>query len=158
MNYIFNISGILLNTIERYQYYRSRSGLLAFLLKKYFILKHLILTIITASDIHPFAKIGKRLFLPHPNGVIIHHDAIIGDDCIIMQQVTIGQLASGGAPTLGHGVYVGAGAKILGKITVGEKARIGANSVVLCDVPAGTTAVGSPARIVTRTQEGEHSA
>ncbi|MCG2673202.1 serine O-acetyltransferase [Bradyrhizobium sp. GCM10023182] len=148
MNHIFNISAILLSAIERYQYYRARDGFAARVAQRYFILKHLIFTIITGSDISPFAKIGKRLFLPHPNGVIIHKDAVIGDDCIIMQQVTVGQLAVGNVPKLGNGVYIGAGAKVLGPISIGDRARIGANSVVLSDIPAGKTAVGIPAKVV----------
>lgn len=147
MNYIFNISSMLLSAIERYQYYRTRGGLPARIAQKYFIFKHLILTIVTGSDISPHAKLGKRLFLPHPNGVIIHADAVIGDDCIIMQQVTVGQLAIGGVPAVGNKVYIGAGAKVLGPISVGDNARIGANSVVLSDVPAGRTAVGIPATL-----------
>jgi serine O-acetyltransferase len=150
MNYIFNISSILLAAIGRYQHYRRREGILARIAQKYFILKHLIFTIITGSDISPHAKLGKRLFLPHPNGVIIHADAVIGDDCIIMQQVTIGQLAAGGVPAVGNKVYIGAGAKILGPISIGDNARIGANSVVLSDVPAGRTAVGIPATLTDR--------
>jgi len=90
--------------------------------------------------------------LPHPNGVVMHRDAVIGVNCMIMQQVTIGQLAEGGAPRLGDGVYVGAGAKVLGEITIGDGASIGANAVVLSDVPPGCTAVGIPARVVRRRQ------
>ena len=147
MNYLFNISAILISTISSYQSYRDRSGFAAKALQKYYALKHLLFTIVTSSDIHLHARIGARLSLPHPNGVVMHADAIIGDDCMIMQQVTIGQLASGGAPRLGNRIYVGAGAKILGAITIGDGARIGANSVVLIDVPAGATAVGVPASI-----------
>jgi serine O-acetyltransferase len=150
MNYIFNISSILLSAIGSYQYYRTREGILARIAQKYFILKHLIFTIITGSDISPHAKLGKRLFLPHPNGVVIHADTVIGDDCIIMQQVTVGQLAAGGVPAIGNKVYIGAGAKILGSISIGDNARIGANSVVLSDVPAGRTAVGIPATLTDR--------
>jgi serine O-acetyltransferase len=145
MNYIFNMSSMLLSAIERYQYYRARDGDWARIAQKYFIIKYLIFTVITGSDISPRASLGKRLFLPHPNGVVIHEDAVIGDDCIIMHQVTVGQLAAAGAPVLGNKVYIGAGAKVLGAITLGEGARIGANSVVLRDVPAGRTAVGIPA-------------
>ncbi|WP_065755368.1 serine O-acetyltransferase [Bradyrhizobium paxllaeri] len=147
MNYIFNISAILLSAIERYQYHRARTGLLARVAQKYFIFKHLIFTIITGSDINPHAKLGRRLFLPHPNGVTVHADVVIGNDCIIMQQVTIGQLSVGGVPTVGNNVYIGAGAKVLGPVRIGDNAKIGANSVVLNDVPAGRTAVGIPATL-----------
>ena len=86
--------------------------------------------------------------LPHPNGVIVHARAVIGDDCLIMQQVTIGQLSDIDAPVIGSRVYIGAGAKILGKVVIGDGARIGANAVVLCDVRANWTAVGIPARLI----------
>ena len=105
------------------------------------------LSVVTASDISPHARLGAGLKLPHPNGIVIHDDAVIGEDCMIMQQVTIGQLAEAGAPDIGAHVYIGAGAKVLGAVVVGDRARIGANAVVLADVPAGSTAVGIPARI-----------
>lgn len=85
--------------------------------------------------------------LPHPNGIVIHPDARIGPNCLIFQQVTIGTTESGGTPWIGAHVDIGAGAKLLGGIRVGEHARIGANAVVVCDVPSGAVAVGVPARI-----------
>jgi len=116
------------------------------LLWKWSRLRHVFWSVITGSEIDANAKIGKGLTLPHPNGVIVHRNAVIGDDCIIMQQVTIGQLAEEDAPVIGSGVYIGAGAKVLGRVCVGDHARIGANAVVLCDVPPNWTAVGVPAR------------
>jgi serine O-acetyltransferase len=101
-----------------------------------------------ASSIHPQARLGARLRLPHPLGIVIHELAQVGEDCMIMQQVTIGQLDLNAAPSIGNGVYIGAGAKILGPIIIGDRARVGANAVVLADVPAGATAVGVPARIM----------
>jgi serine O-acetyltransferase len=101
--------------------------------------------VITGSDIVLGVRLGQRLSLPHPTGVVIHQDAIVGDDCMIMQQVTIGQLDGPGVPVLGSRVYVGAGAKILGPVRIGDGARIGANAVVLNDVPPNHTAVGIPA-------------
>ena len=112
--------------------------------------RHLFWSIVTQSDIEPRATLGRRLMLPHPNGVVIHEDAIVGDDCMIMQQVTIGMIGEGEVPTLGNNIYVGAGAKIIGKVTVGDGARIGANAVVTQDVPAGCTAVGVPAKLIQR--------
>lgn len=97
-------------------------------------------------DVLPGATIGERTVFPHPGGVVIHQDSIIGDDCMIMQQVTIGQLADGAAPVIGNGVYIGAGARILGGVRIGDGARIGANAVVLNDVAPGHVAVGVPAR------------
>lgn len=110
--------------------------------------RHLFWSIVTQSDIEPRTTFGKRLMLPHPNGVVIHEDAVIGDDCMIMQQVTIGMIGDGEVPVLGNSVYVGAGAKIIGKVKVGDGARIGANAVVVEDVPPGCTAVGVPARLI----------
>ena len=85
--------------------------------------------------------------MPHPNGIVIHPGALIGPNCMLMQQVTIGERRDG-VPSLGGHVDVGAGAKVLGAIHVGDHARIGANAVAVHDVPAGATALGVPARIV----------
>ncbi|MCL2639386.1 MAG: serine O-acetyltransferase [Phycisphaerales bacterium] len=97
------------------------------------------------------AVLGRRIVIEHQSGIVIHGSAVIGDDCIIRQDVTLGNRTLDKpfeAPTLGAGVNVGAGAKILGAVHVGERAVIGANAVVLCDVPPDTLAVGVPARIV----------
>jgi serine O-acetyltransferase len=139
----------LVRSIRAYNRYKARQGISAKLLCKYWLFRHLLWSMITSSDIDPNATIGERLMLPHPNGVIFHARAVIGDDCMIMQQVTIGQLASDiDAPVIGSRVYIGAGAKILGKVMIGDGVRIGANAVVLCDVPANWTAVGIPARLL----------
>ncbi len=85
----------------------------------------------------------------HPNGIVVHPDAVIGPNCLLLQQVTIGTGGPiEGVPTLAGHVDVGAGAKILGGVTIGAHARVGANAVVLRDVPAGATAVGIPARLI----------
>lgn len=110
-------------------------------------LRHKILSMMTASDIDADAEIAKDVRLPHPNGVVIHGRAIVGEGSVIMQQVTLGTIREGLAPRLGARVYVGAGAKILGGVTIGDEAKIGANAVVVKDVPAGATAVGVPARL-----------
>lgn len=108
--------------------------------------------ILTGIEIHPGAKIGRRVFIDHGFGVVIGETTEIGDDCTIYQGVTLGgtSLFKGAKrhPTLEAGVVVSAGAKILGGFTVGKGARIGSNAVVLKEVPAGATAVGIPARIV----------
>ena len=93
-------------------------------------------------------KVGRRLIIEHQHGIVIHGEAIIGDDCIIRQGVTIGNRRvdqPSDAPVLGDRVDVGAGAKILGGIHIGNDARIGANAVVLQNVPDGTTVGGIPA-------------
>lgn len=107
--------------------------------------------VVTNVDIHPGAKIGQRLFIDHGAGVVIGETAETGDDVTLYHGVTLGGTSwSPGKrhPTLCRGVLVGAGAKILGPITVGADARIGANSVVIEDVPPGMTVVGIPGRIV----------
>jgi len=104
---------------------------------------------LTGIEIHPGAVIGKRLLIDHGMGVVIGETAVIGDDVTLYQQVTLGgvSLEPGKRhPTVEDGVVIGAGAAVLGPFTVGEGARIGANAVVLKDVPAGVTVVGIPAR------------
>jgi serine O-acetyltransferase len=108
---------------------------------------------LTGIEIHPAAKIGRRLVIDHGMGVVIGETAEIGNDCYIYHQVTLGvaRTSSGKRhPTVGNNVIIGAGAKVLGPITVGDNARIGANSVVVDPVPADTTVVGVPARPVAR--------
>jgi serine O-acetyltransferase len=105
----------------------------------------------TGIEIHPGATIGRRVFIDHGMGVVIGETAEIGDDCTLYHQVTLGGVSWNKGkrhPTLGKGVVVGAGAKILGPFEVGEGARIGSNSVVVKPVPPGATVVGIPARIV----------
>jgi serine O-acetyltransferase len=106
---------------------------------------------LTGIEIHPGARIGRRVFIDHGMGVVIGETAEIGDDCTLYHGVTLGGTSwtkGRRHPTLKAGVVVGAGAKVLGPITVGEGARVGSNAVVVRDVPAMATAVGIPARIV----------
>ena len=107
---------------------------------------------VTGIEIHPGAKLGSCVFIDHGMGVVIGETAEVGDGCTIYQGVTLGgtSLERGAKrhPTLGQGVVVGGGAKILGGFTVGDNARIGANSVVVKAVPAGATVVGIPGRII----------
>ena len=108
---------------------------------------------LTGIEIHPAAKIRRRLVIDHGMGVVIGETAEIGDDCYLYHQVTLGVArAMGGKrhPTIGNNVIIGAGAKVLGPITVGDNARIGSNAVVVDPVPADTTVVGVPARPVDR--------
>ena len=113
---------------------------------------------LTGIEIHPAARIGRRLVIDHGMGVVIGETAEVGDDCHFYHQVTLGvaRRAGGGKrhPSVGNNVIIGAGAKVLGPIMIGDDARIGANSVVLEDVPAGVTVVGIPARTVERTETG----
>lgn len=108
---------------------------------------------LTGIDIHPGARIGCRLFIDHGLGVVIGETAEIGDDVTIYQNVTLGgtdPINQSGKrhPTIGNGVIIGAGAKVIGGFTVGDRARIGANAVVTREVPEGATMVGIPARQV----------
>lgn len=106
---------------------------------------------LTGIEIHPSARIGRGLLIDHGAGVVIGETAEIGDDCTIFHGVTLGGTGKGKGkrhPTLRDGVFVGAGAKILGNIEIGANAKIGANAVVLTDVPENATAVGVPARVV----------
>ncbi len=106
---------------------------------------------LTGVDIHPAARIGRRLFIDHATGLVIGETAEIGDDVTLYHGVTLGGTSTQKGkrhPTLGNRVIVGAGAKLLGPIEIGDDARIGSNAVVLKAVPAGATAVGVPAQIV----------
>lgn len=106
---------------------------------------------ITGVEIHPGATIGRGLFIDHGSGVVIGETAEIGDNCTIYQGVTLGGTGKDTGkrhPTLGNNVMVGAGAKVLGPFRVGDNAKIAANAVVLKEIPANSTAVGIPARIV----------
>lgn len=105
----------------------------------------------TGIEIHPGAKIGKRLVIDHGMGIVIGETAEIGDDCLIYHGVTLGGTGKDVGkrhPTIGDNVLIGTGAKVLGPIKVGSNSRIAANSVVLTEIPENSTAVGIPARVV----------
>ena len=105
----------------------------------------------TGIEIHPAAQIGRRVFIDHGSGVVIGETAVVGDDVTIYQGVTLGGTGKHEGkrhPTIGNGVMIGAGAKVLGPFTVGAGARIAAGAVVLSEIPADATAVGVPARVV----------
>lgn len=131
----------LLRAIRRYQAARKAGGLLGKIRSKYWAVNHLFWSTITQCEIHLNCQIEGGLRLTHPTGIIIHPDAQIGPNCMIFQQVTL----AGAVTLLGH-VDIGAGAKILGPLVIGEHALIGANAVVTGDVESGATMVGIPAR------------
>ena len=113
---------------------------------------------LTGIEIHPGATIGRRFFIDHGMGVVIGETAEIGDDVTLYHGVTLGGTSwkeGKRHPTLGNGVVVGAGAKILGPITIGDGAKIGSNAVVVKDVPAGATAAGIPARILDEAKKSQ---
>lgn len=107
---------------------------------------------LTGIEIHPGAKIGKRLVIDHGMGVVIGETTEIGDDCLIFHGVTLGGKSFSDVkrhPTIGNKVIIGAGAKILGNITIGDNSIVGANSVVTKDVPSGVVVTGIPAQLKT---------
>lgn len=109
--------------------------------------------LLTGIEIHPAAEIGRRLFIDHGMGVVIGETSIVGDDVTIYQGVTLGGTGKEHGkrhPTIGNGVAIGAGAKVLGNISVGDNSRIGAGSVVLRSVPENSTVVGVPAHVMFR--------
>lgn len=113
---------------------------------------------LTGIEIHPGAKIGHRFFIDHGMGVVIGETAEIGDDVTLYHGVTLGGTSWDQGkrhPTLGNGVVVGAGAKVIGPIEIGAGAKIGSNAVVTKPVPAGATAVGNPARVIARADKSD---
>lgn len=115
---------------------------------------------LTGIEIHPGAKIGHRLFIDHGMGIVIGETAVIGDDCTLYHGVTLGGTTwkkGKRHPTLGNGVVIGAGAKILGPIDIGDGVRIGSNSVVLKSIAAGATVVGIPGHIVSTEQREKYA-
>ncbi len=115
---------------------------------------------LTGIEIHPCAQIGERLFIDHGMGVVIGETTIIGDNCHLYQGVTLGGTSTKRAkrhPTLGNGVVVGAGAKIIGAVNIGDDAKIGAGSVVVTNVPPNATVVGVPGHIVAYADPGNET-
>jgi serine O-acetyltransferase len=113
---------------------------------------------LTGIEIHPGAQIGRRFFIDHGMGVVIGETAVIGDDCTLYHGVTLGGTSwqkGKRHPTLGRDVVVGAGAKVLGPIGIGDGARIGSNAVVVKAVPPGATVVGVPGRMIEREQDAD---
>ncbi|MBK1813974.1 serine O-acetyltransferase [Clostridium sp. YIM B02505] len=124
--------------------------------RKMFFIARLISQVVrlfTGIEIHPGAQIGRGLFIDHGMGVVIGETSVIGNDVVIYHGVTLGGTGKDKGkrhPTVGDNVVIGTGAKVLGPINIGNDVKIGANSVVLTDIPAGATAVGIPARFIVR--------
>ena len=132
----------LLRTIRSYQRWQQEKGVTARFFLKWLVIRHRFWSAITGADIPLNCNIGGGLLIPHPNGIVIHPDAWIGVNCLIFQQVTIGTRNGGELPRIGDHVDIGAGAKILGRVEIGTRARIGANAVIIKDVESGAVAVG----------------
>jgi serine O-acetyltransferase len=138
----------LLASIRRYQAAGEKPALIGWFIKSVAIFQYRFWSVVTGADIPVNTEIQGGLLIPHPNGIVIHPDVKIGPNCLILQQVTIGAIDNSGTPQIAGHVDIGAGAKVLGPIVVNEHAKIGANAVVLLNVPANKTAVGIPARIL----------
>lgn len=133
----------LLKSIRAYHQLANKPRFLQRILKPIIVLRHRFWSVVCASDIPLNCQIDGGLMLPHPNGVVIHPDAKVGANCLLLQQVTL----VGDVVLEGH-VDVGSGAKIIRPVTVGAHAQIGANAVVLEDVPPHSVVAGIPAKVV----------
>ena len=135
-----------MRAIRKYQALDQAGGsIFSLLFKKYWVLSHRFWSVVCGAEIDLRCKIGGGLLIPHPNGIVIHPNTVIGPNCLILQQVTIG-VGADGVPVIGGHVDIGAGAKILGNIKLGDHSRVGANAVVLKDVTMYDTVVGIPAK------------
>lgn len=132
----------LLLAIRGYQRRRSQPGLFPAFCCKILVARYRFWSVITGAEIPLSCQIGGGLLLPHPNGIVIHPDVSIGVNCLIFQQVTLGGRDGPGVPAIFGHVDIGAGAKVLGPVTIGPHARIGANAVVITDVDPHSVAVG----------------
>jgi serine O-acetyltransferase len=145
----WNPSRSLLASLRSYQRVRHASRIDRVIVRWIAVLRHRFWSVVTGADIPLICHIEGGLLMPHPNGIVVHPDARIGPNCLLMQQATLGTGGPvRGAPILLGHVDIGAGAKVLGGVTLGVHAQVGANAVVLQDVPADMTAVGIPARVV----------
>jgi serine O-acetyltransferase len=138
----------LLRAIRRYQHWHARPGVFAAVLSRWCVVRHQFWSVVTGAEIPLNCRIGGGLLIPHPNGIVIHPDSVIGVTCLIFQQVTVGGRIGQGCPVLGGHVDIGTGAKILGLVRIGAHAKVGANAIVLTDVADGATVVGIPAKPV----------
>lgn len=144
----------LLRAIRRYQYWKSKTYGLARIFSYYHVMQHRFWSVITGADIPINSKIGGGLLIPHPNGIVFHPDVEIGPNCLIFQQVTLGSNGCG-LPRIGGHVDIGAGAKILGSVAIGDHSRVGANAVVTKDVNKGVTVAGIPAKPISTTSSSD---
>jgi serine O-acetyltransferase len=137
----------LLGAIRTYQAHRDRGGLWSGVVWRLAWLRWRLWSVLGGISLPVRCQIGGGLQMPHTNGIVINVHAKIGCNCDIYQQVTIGE-SNGGSPEIGDMVFIGPGAKIMGRVRIGDGARIGANAVVVKDVPAGGRALAAPAEIL----------
>lgn len=137
----------LLASLRAHARYSRSSKPVHVLIRKIQALRHLFWSVVTGADIPLGTQIGGGLLIPHPNGIVIHAQAVLGPNCLVFQQVTIG-MAGGQVPTIGGHVDIGAGAKVVGGVDIGDHARIGANALVIRNVEAYTTVVAPEARVL----------
>lgn len=132
----------LLRAIRRYQVLATKNSIKSRLQQKLVVLQHRFWSAVTGADIPLNASIGGGLLIPHPNGIVIHPSAHIGANCLIFQQVTLGTTHKSDIPPhVGNHVDIGAGAKILGNISIGNNVKIGANAVITKSVPDNTIVI-----------------
>jgi len=138
----------LLLTIRQYQFWNKKPGMISNIIRKVVVIRHRFWSVVTGCDIPLNCNIGGGLLITHPNGIVIHPKAEIGVNCLIFQQVTIGSRGGERLPIIEGHVDIGAGAKILGEVHIGRHSKVGANSVVIQDVPRDSVAVGIPAHVI----------
>jgi len=144
----------LLLSIRCYQKCKQKKGVIALGMSKIYVIQHIFWSAISGADIPISCHIGGGLLIPHPNGIVIHPQSEIGINCLIHQQVTVGVTRSSATPPkIGAHVDVGAGAKIIGAITIEHDALIGANSVVVKNVEPYAVVVGVPAKVISYTNK-----
>lgn len=133
----------LLSSIRDYQKLKKSSSLYSRLRSKLIVVRYRFWSMITGAEIDLSCQIGGGLLIPHPNGIVVHPDSVIGINCLIFQQVTLA-----GAVEIGMHVDIGAGAKLLGPLKLGNHVKVGANAVVTADAGDNVTLVGMPARAI----------
>lgn len=142
----------LLRSIRVYQEYKVKKGFVALFFSKVCVVRHMFWSVVTGADIPINCNLGGGLLIPHPNGIVIHPDTEVGVNCLIHQQVTFGvKRGVNVAPRIGGHVDIGAGAKIIGPIVIGNDVLVGANAVVVADVNQGMIVAGVPAKVVGKT-------
>ncbi len=135
----------LLKSIRNYQSLKNKGGVLSKILMKTCVIRHRFWSVVCGAEIDLNCQIGGGLLLPHPHGIVIHPDSTIGPNCLIFQQVTLA-----GKVDLGYHVDLGAGAKVLGPLTIGDNVQVGANAVVTKPIESDLTVAGIPAKIISR--------